>query len=61
MGFKRAEAFEALENSLPNTKNHNAKLVYLGRILVKMSEEGLLKPIGRTWYITDEGSKDFRL
>lgn len=61
MGFKRAEAFEALENSLPNKKNHNAKLVYLGRILVKMSEEGLLKPIGRTWYITDEGSKDFRL
>ena len=60
-GFKRSEAFEALENSLPQNKSHNAKLVYLGRVLVKMSEEGLLIPNGRNWNITAEGSKDFRL
>lgn len=60
-GFKRSEAFEALENSLPQNKSHNAKLVYLGRVLVKMSEEGLLIPNGRKWNITAEGSKDFRL
>lgn len=60
-GFKRSEAFEALENSLPQNKSHNAKLVYLGRVLVKMSEEGLLIPKGRKWNITDEGAKDFRL
>lgn len=60
-GFKRSEAFEALENSLPQNKSHNAKLVYLGRVLVKMSEEGLLIPNGRKWNITDEGAKDFRL
>ena len=60
-GFKRSEAFEALENSLPQNKSHNAKLVYLGRVLIKMSEEGLLIPNGRKWNITDEGAKDFRL
>ena len=60
-GFKRADAFDALENSLPNVKSRNAKLLYLGRILVKMSEDGLITPKGRTWYITDKGEKDFRL
>ena len=58
---KRADAFDALENSLPNVKSRNAKLLYLGRILVKMSEDGLITPKGRTWYITDKGEKDFRL
>lgn len=60
-GFKRVEAFEVLEHSLPNVKSHNAKLVYLGRILIKLNEEGLLKTVGKTWYITDKGEMDLRL
>ena len=60
-GFKRAEAFEALESSLPNVKSHEAKLAYLSRVLMKMSEDGLLKSVGRTWHITEKGESDFRL
>ena len=57
-GFKRAEAFSFLENSLPDTKNQLGKQAYLGRILRKMAADGLLKTDGRNWFITEKGEKD---
>ncbi|MBR6282787.1 MAG: putative DNA binding domain-containing protein [Muribaculaceae bacterium] len=60
-GFKRSEAFEALENSLPSAKSDNAKLSYLGRVLLKMSSAGLLRANGRTWFITDKGANELRV
>lgn len=61
IGFKRTEAFDALENSLPYSKDYTAKLNYLGRVLAKMANEGLLKLVGRKWFITDDGETDFRV
>ena len=57
-GFKRAEAFSFLENSLPDTKNQLGKQAYLGRILRKMAADELLKTDGRYWFITEKGEKD---
>ena len=59
-GFKRNDAFETVENALPDTKGHKSKLFYMGRILNKMSGEGLLKVEGRTWYITEKGELGIR-
>jgi ATP-dependent DNA helicase RecG len=59
-GFKRVDAFEALEQTLPSGKTNKAKQDYFGRILSKMAENGLLRIEGRKWYITGEGEKEFR-
>lgn len=59
-GFKRIGAFEAVENALPAAKGLAEKQRYLGRILVKMGEEGLLKTENRKWYITPKGEKELR-
>ena len=59
-GFKRNEAFETVENALPGTKGTKEKLRYLGRILVKMAGEGLIRPNGRVWYITEKGESEIR-
>ena len=59
-GFKRIEAFETVENALPGTKGPKEKLRYLGRILVKMNDEGLLRTVNQRWYITPKGEKDLR-
>ena len=59
-GFKRNDAFETVENALPDTKDRKSKLFYMGRILTKMSSDGLLKVDGRTWYITEKGESEIR-
>lgn len=59
-GFKRIGAFEAVENALPAAKGLVEKQRYLGRILVKMGEEGLLRTENRKWYITSKGEKELR-
>ncbi len=59
-GFKRIGAFEAVENALPAAKGLAEKQRYLGRILVKMGEEGLLRTENRKWYITPKGEKELR-
>ncbi|MBQ1408592.1 MAG: putative DNA binding domain-containing protein [Bacteroidales bacterium] len=59
-GFKRKDAFETVENALPGSKTLNEKLRYLGRILVKMNDEGLLKKVKQTWYITSKGESELR-
>ena len=59
-GFKRNDAFETVENALPGTKNPKEKLRYLGRILVKMNGEGLLRTQNQKWYITEKGESEIR-
>lgn len=59
-GFKRKDAFDAVENALPASKALNEKLRYLGRILVKMNDGGLLKKEKQTWYITAIGETEIR-
>lgn len=59
-GFKRNDAFETVENALPGTKSPKEKLRYLGRVLVKMADEGLLRTQNREWYITEKGESEIR-
>lgn len=59
-GFKRKDAFETLENALPGSKTQDEKLRYLGRILVKMSDGGLLMKEKQTWYLTPKGEIEIR-
>ena len=57
-GFKRNEAYDVLENSLPGRKDEKGKRLFLSRLLKKMSDEKLLTAAGRTWYITENGDKE---
>lgn len=59
-GFKRNDAFETVENALPGTKSPKEKLRYLGRVLVKMADKGLLRTQNREWYITEKGESEIR-
>ena len=59
-GFKRNDAFATVEHALPASKTLNEKLRYLGRILVKMNDGGLLKKEKQTWYITAKGEAEIR-
>ena len=59
-GFKRNDAFETVENALPGTKSPKEKLRYLGRVLVKMADKGLLRAQNREWYITEKGESEIR-
>ena len=60
VGFKRMDAFEALQYVLPSGSNYDEKLRKIGRLLVKMSEEGFIKKSenGKQWYITEKGEKE---
>lgn len=60
-GFKLNELFEAVEHSLPMSKEHNSQKRYLTRILKKMNQDLLLDVIGRHWFITDKGESLFNL
>lgn len=58
-GFKRKDAFEILQHSLPAGTNES-KLRYVGRMLVNMAEAGQLKSSesGKSWIITEKGEND---
>ena len=60
-GFKRSDAFETVGNALPGTKDYKAKLLYMGRILTKMNNDGLLRVERRMWYITEKGESEIRV
>lgn len=60
-GFKRSDAYEALEHALPGGKSVKAKNDYLGRILIKIASEGLLVLNNRKWYITEDGESEIRV
>lgn len=58
-GFKRKDAFETLQNSLPSGSDEK-KIRYIGRLLVNMASNGQLKKSesGKLWFITEKGEKD---
>lgn len=60
VGFKRADAYEALEQTLPAGKTTKAKNDYLGRVLAKLAKDGCLLLINRKWYLTKKGKAEFR-
>ncbi len=51
--FKLADVYEALRKNLPDSMNATSKRRYLGRLLSKMKESGLLLVEGRTWRIAE--------
>lgn len=58
-GFKRKEAFDTLEQSLPVSLTPSQKLNKVSNLLKSMQSEGLLikTPTGKAWIITEEGKK----
>ncbi len=60
VGFKKSEAFKALEKVFPNQKDNTAKQYYLSRILGKLHKDGLLKRVGKIWRITEDGISKIR-
>ena len=58
-GFKRKDAFETLQNSLPAGTNES-KIRYIGRLLVNMASNGQLRKSdsGKLWFITEKGEND---
>ena len=58
-GFKRVDAFEALQNVLPAGYSKEEKLRKIGNIFVQMSDNGLIEraDAGKRWFITEKGLK----
>ena len=59
-GFKRADAFEALEQNLPGGLTRLQKLTHISNMLKKMQADGLLSKTesGKSWVITEIGKID---
>lgn len=62
-GFKRMDAFEAIENALPAREDRASKLRITGRVLVGLAEKGLLRrdEKGKRWFVTEAGTKILHL
>lgn len=62
MGFKRMDAFDALQHSLPSGSSRDEKLRYIGRLLVELAHDGLISKsvTGKVWMITDKGELDLK-
>ena len=58
-GFKRAMAFEILEQSLPAGLNKSQKLNFLTHLLMGINERGFIikSESGKSWIISDAGKK----
>lgn len=56
-GFKRADAFEILEHSLPANMTNTQKLTYISHMLRAMATEELLQKNeqGKAWTISNKG------
>ncbi len=59
-GFKRADAFEILKQSLPANMTNTQKLSQVSHMLRDMFANGLLSKLknGKAWIITEKGRKD---
>ena len=57
-GFKRADAFDTLVNSLPVSRSISAKERIVGHLLGEMAHDGLIEARGKTWYITPKGKSN---
>lgn len=53
-GFKRQDAYVALERTLPIDKTADQKLRIVGDLLLSMSRKGLITSIGKRWIIAEE-------
>lgn len=62
MGFKRMDAFDALQHSLPLGSSRDEKLRYIGRLLVELAHDGVISKsvTGKVWMITDKGELDLK-
>lgn len=60
-GFKRKDAYETLQHSLP-ASSPESKMRYIGRLLVRMKDNGQLitLPSGKAWIITEKGENDLK-
>ena len=60
MGFRRMDAYEALQHALPASSTHDEKLRKVGRLLGKMVEEGFIvkSESGKQWIITEKGKAE---
>lgn len=58
-GFKRAMAFEILEQSLPAGMSKTQKLNFLTHLLMEINERGFIvkSESGKSWIITEDGKK----
>lgn len=58
-GFKRAMAFEILEQSLPVSLTRSQKLNFLTHLLMEINERGFIikSESGKSWIITEAGKK----
>lgn len=61
-GFMRKDAYEGLQHIFPSSKNHDEKLRKIGRLLVDMANQGLLRKSesGKQWFITERGEEEFK-
>lgn len=62
-GFKRAVAFEIIEQSLPASMTKTQKLNHLSHMLRDMQTDGLLKKndSGKSWLITPKGIQELEV
>lgn len=62
-GFKRAVAFEIIEQSLPASMTKTQKLNYVSHMLRDMQSDGLLKKndSGKSWLITPKGIQELEV
>lgn len=56
-GFKRKDAFDVLEKSLPDNMTQKQKITYIAHLLRAISADGLIQidEKGKVWHITDIG------
>lgn len=60
-GFKRRDVYDGLQHVFSAANTYNEKLRKIGRLLVKMSDVGLLikSDSGKQWHITNKGKQEF--
>ena len=60
LGFRRKDAFETLQHVYPSDISSDEKLRKIGRLLVSMAKEGLIKKDenGKQWLITRKGEQE---
>ncbi len=63
IGFKRADVFEIIEQSLPASMTKTQKLNHVSHMLRDMQSDGLLKKndSGKSWLITPKGIKELEV
>ena len=61
-GFMRKDVYEALQHIFPSSNTYDEKLRKIGRLLVNMANQGLLRKSesGKQWFITDKGEDEFK-